>query len=61
MLILIESFVNTSVESTNNIGRAKEKTKRKRDAFWASLICNVLIKRTTFKINCLSFVILIQI
>ena len=29
MLILIESFVNTSVESTNNIGRAKEKTKEK--------------------------------
>ena len=29
MLILIESFTNNSVESTNNTVRAKEKEKRK--------------------------------
>lgn len=29
MLILIESFTNNSVESTNNTVRAKEKTKEK--------------------------------
>ena len=29
MLILIESFTNNSVESTNNTVRAKEKAKRK--------------------------------
>ena len=29
MLILIESFPNSCVESANNTGRAKEKTKEK--------------------------------
>jgi hypothetical protein len=29
MLILIESFTNSCVESANNTGRAKEKTKEK--------------------------------
>lgn len=61
MLILIESFTNNCVESTNNTVRAKEKGKRKRMPLGHPFRVMFWLARTTFKINCLSLVVLMQI